>query len=134
MLVEVAKMSELAPGGLKYVKVHGREIVLCNCDGRLYAVDNRCGHMNAPLNMGTLEGHILTCPLHSVQFDVRTGEALNRPLYHYSGDEETQTPPENFDNFFNWYSELSEHIATCDLKTYPVVVEKDSIKLEIREE
>jgi len=134
MLVEVAKTSELAPGGLKYVEVDKREIVLCNCDGVIFAVGRRCGHQNAPLNMGTLEGYVLTCPLHNVQFDVRTGEALSSPLYHYFGEEEEQASQEDFDNFAQWYDVLRAHTNTCDLKTYPVVVEKDSIKLEIKEE
>lgn len=133
MLVEVAKISELAPGGLKYVEVDGREIVLCNCNGEIFAVGRRCGHMNAPLNMGALEGYILTCPLHNVQFDVRTGEALSSPLYHYSGEEE-EAPQEDFDNFPQWYDVLRAHVNTCDIKTYAVRVEKDSVKLEIKEE
>ena len=73
MLVEVAKTDEIAPGGMKCVKAGEREIVVCNCDGRYYAVDRRCGHMNGPLEMGALDGTILTCPMHHVQFDVTTG-------------------------------------------------------------
>ena len=73
MLVEVAKAGEIAPGGMKFVKAGEREIVVCNCDGRYYAVDRRCGHMNGPLEMGALDGTIVTCPMHHVQFDVTTG-------------------------------------------------------------
>src|SRR4029453_11147008 len=79
MLVEVAKAGEIAPGGMKYVNVGDREVVVCNCDGRYYALDRRCGHMNGPLEMGTLDGTILTCPMHHVQFDVPAGRALNNP-------------------------------------------------------
>ena len=80
MLLEVAKASEIAPGGMKFVKAGDREIVVCNCDGHYYAVDRRCGHMNGPLEMGALDGTILTCPMHHVQFDVTTGQALSQPV------------------------------------------------------
>ena len=70
MLLEVAKTGEIAPGGMKFVRAGEREIVVCNCDGRYYAVDRRCGHMNGPLEMGALDGTIVTCPMHHVQFDV----------------------------------------------------------------
>ena len=43
--------------------------------------------MNAPLEQGALVGTILTCPLHHVQFDVTTGEALADPIDHDLGDE-----------------------------------------------
>ena len=83
MLVEVAKNGEIAPGGMKYVNVGDREVVVCNCDGRYYAVDRRCGHMNGPLEMGTLDGTILTCPMHHVQFDVTTGQhQASKSLVH----------------------------------------------------
>lgn len=68
--------ADIAPGGMKAVKLDGREIVVCNCGGSFFAVGRRCGHLNASLEKGTLDGYILTCPLHYAQFDVTTGEAL----------------------------------------------------------
>jgi nitrite reductase/ring-hydroxylating ferredoxin subunit len=32
--------------------------------------------------MGSLEGTVITCPLHGSQFDVRTGERLRGPADH----------------------------------------------------
>lgn len=78
--VQAIKAAEVAPGGMKAVEIGGRELVICNCGGNFYAIDRRCGHMNAPLEMGTLEGSILTCAMHCAQFDVTTGEALSGPV------------------------------------------------------
>jgi nitrite reductase/ring-hydroxylating ferredoxin subunit len=36
-------------------------------------MDDRCGHMNALLHMGELEGMHETCPLAGARFDVTTG-------------------------------------------------------------
>lgn len=130
MLVEVAKKSDIAPGGMKAVEVNGKDIVLCNCesDGRIYALERRCGHQNAPLEMGTLDGYILTCPMHSVQFDIATGEALSKPIYHISKKPEKEEEP---DTFAQYFSELRSPIKVYDVKTYPVKVEGDSIKVEV---
>ena len=75
--VSAIAIEDLAPGGMKVVQVEGREIVVGNQGGRFYAVERRCGHMNAPLEMGTLEGSILTCAMHCVQFNILAGQVLS---------------------------------------------------------
>lgn len=79
MFVKAAEKKEIAPGGMKAVKLNGREIVLCNYEGTFYAVERACGHAKARLERGALTGWILTCPLHYAQFDIRTGAALSGP-------------------------------------------------------
>ena len=128
MLTEVAKLSEIAPGGLKAVEVNGEEIVICNDQGNIYAVGRRCGHMNAPLDLGTLEGYILTCPMHHAQFDITTGEALSGPVPPGLGNE---VIPEGLGKYLQYIGMLMSHIKTCNIKTYPVKIEKDLIKVEL---
>ena len=127
MLVEVAKAGEIAPGGLKCVTAGEREIVVCNCDGRYYAVDRRCGHMNGPLDMGALDGTILTCPMHHVQFDVTTGEALNRPVPEYIDE----PLPSRWAQFMSYFGTLMEQVRVCPIKTFLVTIENESIQVEI---
>ena len=55
---------EITSGGMKTVAVDGHEIVICNCGGFCYVIERRCGHMNAPLELGTLDGRVVTCPMH----------------------------------------------------------------------
>jgi nitrite reductase/ring-hydroxylating ferredoxin subunit len=128
MLVEVAKLSEIAPGGLKAVEVNGAEIVLCNFEGKIYAISRRCGHMNAPLDLGTLEGYLLTCPMHHAQFDITSGEALSGPVPPGLGDE---VIPEGLGKYLQYIGMLMSHIKTCDLRSYTVKVEGNSVKIEI---
>lgn len=54
--VEVAKIDEIPWGNMKHVELDGKEIVVANLNGKFYAMDDRCGHMNALLSMGTLSG------------------------------------------------------------------------------
>jgi 3-phenylpropionate/trans-cinnamate dioxygenase ferredoxin component len=81
-LVRVAAVDELGPGAMKRVEVDGRELVLVNLDGELYAVDNACPHNGAPLAQGQLrprEGR-LVCPWHAWTWDVRDGRAITPPV------------------------------------------------------
>jgi nitrite reductase/ring-hydroxylating ferredoxin subunit len=128
MFRDIASVEDILPGGMKAYEVEGDEIVLCNDAGRFYAFQRRCGHMSAPLDMGTANGHIITCPLHSVQFDATTGKALSPPVPAYaSGD----IVPQTLDNFTRWIGALMEHVRTCDIRTYPVRVENGRVSVDV---
>jgi nitrite reductase/ring-hydroxylating ferredoxin subunit len=127
MLRKIARKTDIAIGGLKEFDVDGREIMLCNDNGSFYAIERRCGHMNAPCEMGTLRGHILTCPMHFAQFDITTGKALKKAFIK----SEPEGLPDKFRNFFEHKEELVEKITTCDMKTFAVTIEGDEIFVEI---
>jgi nitrite reductase/ring-hydroxylating ferredoxin subunit len=78
--VPVAKTADLLPGQMKWVAVNGERRVLANVEGTFYAISDVCGHRNAPLSRGKLDGYLIECPLHFAQFDVRTGELVNGPV------------------------------------------------------
>jgi nitrite reductase/ring-hydroxylating ferredoxin subunit len=78
--VPVAKVDDLAAGQMKWVAVERERIVLANVAGVFYALRDVCGHRQAPLSRGRLTGHLIECPLHFAQFDVRTGELVNGPV------------------------------------------------------
>ena len=78
--IRALRADQVAPGGMAAVELDGRQVVVCNCAGSYYAVERRCGHMNAPLDLGTLDGFYLSCPMHCVQFDVRSGEVVCDPV------------------------------------------------------
>ncbi|MHC1771285.1 MAG: Rieske (2Fe-2S) protein [Flexilinea sp.] len=118
--VRAIQIAEIAPGGMKAVELNGREFVICNCDGSFYAVDRRCGHMNAPLEMGTLDGLILTCPLHCARFDVGTGEALSGPVPANLGNE---PPPPRVAAFLKNTGMIMRDIRTESISTYKTKIE-----------
>ena len=78
--VAVCQAAELAPGQMKWVAVARERVLLANVDGSFYALQDRCGHKWAPLSRGTLAGHIVECPLHFAQYDVRTGKLVDGPV------------------------------------------------------
>ena len=77
--VRGADIQEIPPGRAKVLRVGDRDIALFNDGGTFYAVKNACPHRGVPLDQGTVEGAILTCPGHSWQFDLRTGDAVDHP-------------------------------------------------------
>ena len=77
---QVAHVGDLAPGQMTFVAIDRVRLVLANVDGKFYAMRDVCGHKNAPLSRGKLDGHLIECPLHFALFDVRTGELVNGPV------------------------------------------------------
>jgi nitrite reductase/ring-hydroxylating ferredoxin subunit len=116
--------AELAPGGMKAVELDGREIAICRVEGRYYAIDRRCGHMNAPLDQGTLSGTILTCAMHCAQFDVATGEALTGPVPHDWG---TEPAPAKIAQHLGVIGALMAEIRTESIRVYDTKVEDGAV-------
>ena len=117
MLIEAAKVSDIAPGGMLGIKLNGANLAICNYGGKFYAVERQCGHAAATLDRGTLTGYILTCPLHCAQFDITTGEALSGPV--------PEAPASKYED------PAAPELATHGLKTYPVTVDGDRIQVDI---
>lgn len=76
---KVAKVSQIAPGTTRRVVADSVELLLCNVNGKLYAIEDVCTHDGGPLDQGELEGERVVCPRHGATFDVRTGDALTLP-------------------------------------------------------
>jgi nitrite reductase/ring-hydroxylating ferredoxin subunit len=72
--VTVARADELAPGEVRRVQAGEEEIALARIGDDFYAVQGACLHLEGPLGDGRLEDHVLTCPWHGWQYDIRTGK------------------------------------------------------------
>ena len=115
--VQVAMVGELQPGGKKRVVLGQEEVLVVNLDGRMVAVQDRCGHMSVSLSGGELEGSVVTCPFHSGRFDLLTGqvvqeanaEALNKRF------ESMGLPP----------------VVTQPLRVYEVRVEGEKVLIKV---
>ncbi len=79
--VRVAAVGDIAEGEMRAVKANGRDLALYHLEGGEFrCTDNICTHAYALLTDGWLEGHVIECPLHAGQFDVRTGKGLCAPI------------------------------------------------------
>lgn len=73
---EVCRTNDLTDGTMKRVNMQDKDIILARVEGKFYAADGRCPHMHAYLSRGTLNGTIVTCPMHGSQFDLKTGKVV----------------------------------------------------------
>ncbi len=76
--VPFAPISEIQPGQRKSVRLGLRRIVVFNVAGALYAIEDACAHMKAPLSAGRLRGTELTCSWHGWVYDVTSGRRKGR--------------------------------------------------------
>ena len=67
-------MEEVQPGTLACIRVGDVDVALARIGDEFYATQHACLHLEGPLGQGRLEDHVLTCPWHGWQYDVRTGE------------------------------------------------------------
>ena len=119
---------EIAPGGMKVVDIGGNEIIVCNNDGKFYAIQRRCGHMNAPLDMGTLDGIYLTCPMHCAQFNITNGEALSSPV---PPDISREIMSPVIGKYMQNISKLMEHVETESIRTFETQVEDGWVMIAV---
>ena len=133
----VARAAEIPPGSRKLVHVAGRDIVVFNIKGELFALSDKCPHKGASLSRGKLTGavmssvpgtyqysragEILRCPWHGWEFDVRTGQSWFDPertrVRRYPVSVEAGSPD----------PARGPYIA----ETYPVAIEAQQLVVEI---
>lgn len=75
----LARLTELPEGAMRRVTVGELDILLANTERGVFAVDDRCPHMAAPLSIGELDGCIVGCPLHEGRFDLASGDPARMP-------------------------------------------------------
>jgi 3-phenylpropionate/trans-cinnamate dioxygenase ferredoxin component len=101
-LVDVCPVDDLASGQVRIVEHDDLEIGVFNCDGVLYAIEDRCSHDDGPLAEGVLDPEACTveCPRHGAIFDLKTGRPKTLPAYE-------------------------------PVDTFPVIIDQHMIKLEV---
>jgi nitrite reductase (NADH) small subunit len=94
----VGRLDDFPEGTHRVVEVGGRQVGVFNIAGRLYGLPNLCPHQTGPLCEGravtgtltadaesdwrprwTMEGEVVTCPWHGLEYHVPTGRCLAFP-------------------------------------------------------
>ena len=66
-------------GEMRRVLVGDLPALVVRRDGTLHAIAAVCSHAGGPLDEGTLDGDVVTCPWHGSRFCVRDGRVLGGP-------------------------------------------------------
>lgn len=100
--IAVCPVAELQPGDMRLVEHDGVKIGVFNCDGALYAIEDRCSHDDGPLAEGEFNPAACTveCPRHGSLFDLTTGRPKTLPAFR-------------------------------PVQTFPIAIEDDTITLEV---
>jgi nitrite reductase/ring-hydroxylating ferredoxin subunit len=128
--VDVADVNEVPAGKMKHVEVSENEILLANSEGKVYALCDRCSHMNAPLSMGALNGKVVTCSMHGARYDVTTGKKIAEPMA-LDPSKFPEPLPESLQKMFARSAEIQSKVKTYDQPTYETSVEEGRIKVRI---
>jgi nitrite reductase/ring-hydroxylating ferredoxin subunit len=128
--VDVADVNDVPAGKMKPVEVGEMEILLANSEGKVYALCDRCSHMNAPLSVGALNGKVVTCPMHGARFDVTTGKKVAEPMA-LDPSKFPKPIPEGLQRMFAHSAQIQSKIKTYDQPIYETSVEDRRIKVKI---
>jgi nitrite reductase/ring-hydroxylating ferredoxin subunit len=71
--------ADVKPGTVRRIDKDGCAYAVFNVDGVYHVSDDTCTHGFASLSEGLLLGHVITCPWHGGEFDVRNGAPLASP-------------------------------------------------------
>lgn len=74
-----AKISEVPNFGKKVVSISGKEILLINIKGTVFAVENECPHQGSPLGAAIVKDGHLSCPRHGYRFNLTDGKCAEHP-------------------------------------------------------
>ncbi len=81
--IAVCALEELPPGSMRLVPAGLETIGVFNCNGTLYAIEDRCSHDDGPLAEGEWEPEscVVVCPRHGSRFDLETGIPMSLPAF-----------------------------------------------------
>ncbi|WP_066115071.1 MULTISPECIES: nitrite reductase small subunit NirD [Sphingomonadales] len=76
--LDIGPVEQIAPGTARTLPVRGADeiAVFRTQSNEFYALVNKCPHKQGPLSQGIIHGNVVTCPLHSWNISLQTGEAL----------------------------------------------------------
>lgn len=79
MIVELCRVSDIAPQGAKRVMVGTTAVALVRAGDGVYAIEDRCSHADVALSEGEVVDCSIECWLHGSAFDLVTGEPMSPP-------------------------------------------------------
>ena len=98
----LATRADLFDGYKQAFTVQGAEVLLVQTAGKIYAIENKCGHFGIALDTGRVTGTRIQCSQHGAEFDLSSGQVTNHV------------------------------VAQCDpLRTFVVVLHGDDVGVEL---
>ncbi len=75
----VAKISDVLSGTSLPLIVAGAAVLICNDGGEIFAIENRCSHLDMAMDGARVRNGFVACPFHGSRFDLENGCPLTAP-------------------------------------------------------
>lgn len=72
----LANLVDLYDGYRATFRVQGHSLLLIQEGGKTYIIENRCPHMDAPLDTGKVVDGAIVCRAHGIAFQLASGQPL----------------------------------------------------------
>jgi nitrite reductase/ring-hydroxylating ferredoxin subunit/uncharacterized membrane protein len=76
---DIGTPEDYPEGSMKKAKAGSTAVLVVRLGGALQVIGDTCSHAGGPLDEGTLEGDVVTCPWHGSRFCVRDGSVREGP-------------------------------------------------------
>jgi len=123
-----AETKDVPQGSMKGVEIGGTKVLLTHGPAGIRAFEDRCGHMSAPMSIGTFKSGVIKCALHSAVFDAETGAVRGQPQMHSAGS--AKLPPEMMEAMAKM-GEIMAQIRCEPMRPFPVAVESGSVMVYV---
>ncbi|ACK70245.1 Rieske (2Fe-2S) domain protein [Gloeothece citriformis PCC 7424] len=77
--IALTTREEIPDGGILGIEIDHLKLILYRNGDHILGYRNSCTHLGMPLDTGTVQEGILTCPFHDFQYRLDTGECLSVP-------------------------------------------------------
>lgn len=77
--IRVCNVDQVPVGTPLTVEINGRPVAIVEINGSYYSFEDICPHQGSSFEDGSLDGEIVTCPLHGWKLNAVTGESLEAP-------------------------------------------------------
>ncbi|GAB5097296.1 non-heme iron oxygenase ferredoxin subunit [Caballeronia sp. LP006] len=78
--IDAAALDDIDDEDVKRFDHDGRTFAIYRVNDEVFASDGLCTHEQVHLSEGFLFDHVIECPKHNGQFDIRDGRALGAPV------------------------------------------------------
>ena len=75
--IEIGRLEDIPRLGARVVRLWGISYAIFrNEQDEVFALEDRCPHRGGPLSQGIVHGCRVTCPLHNMVIELKTGRAV----------------------------------------------------------
>ncbi|MEA1979762.1 MAG: non-heme iron oxygenase ferredoxin subunit [candidate division Zixibacteria bacterium] len=76
---KVATTADVPTGEMKAFHIGHNQIIICNIEGKFYALLDECTHDSAPISSGNIQNNEVVCPRHGARFEIKSGAVKAPP-------------------------------------------------------